>query len=397
MMDPKAKYRFQDSRISWLAKYEKIDDHTFRLTSTEPMAAMLGKLTMFPGIIPQHIHEKLDNKELFGKNPVGTGPYRVTDLNDATGIAMTRNPDYKHGNIGKPAGLIERIRVDAVPDPQTQTARMLRGEQDLMYSVDRDLADSFKGNPDFVLHVEESVSYNFLQFDVHGRSGNKTFTDKRVREALSYAVDRNNLRQLLPPEIAKLPPLETVCSPLIKYCDSSSKLPDYDPAKAKKLLAEAGYPNGFDITITTWGEGKDAAEAVAGMWRKIGVRANVSALPFGPFVKARIDGVPVIVTLWDNSVGQPDIDNTGEYYFLPNARNYNEDKTLEKMALDGRKELDPVKRAAIYKAMFNRSNEEAYFLPLNRIPGNVLHHKDVKLLGGHKHPYGFELDRITWN
>jgi peptide/nickel transport system substrate-binding protein len=397
MMDPKAKYRFQDTRISWLGSFEKVGKDTIRIKAKEQMAVMLGKLTQFPYMLPKHIHAKLDKKEFFGNKPLGTGPYRVVELDNVTGALLARDPNYKHGNVGKPAGLIQNIRIHPVPDAQTQTARMLRGEQDLMYSVDRDLAESFSKNPDFRIHAEDSVSFNFLMFDVQGRSGNKVFTDKRVRQALMHAVDRDNLRQLVHPNVAKLPLLKTVCSPLIKYCDSSSPLPEYNPAKAKKLLTEAGYPDGFDMPILTWGEGKEAAEAVAGMWRKVGVRGSVESATFGAFIKKRAEGVPAIVTLWDNSVGQPDIDNTAEYYFLPNLRNYNMDKALEKLSHQGRQELDPAKRGAIYKELFNKSNQEAYLMPLNRIPGTVLHHKDLKLLGGHKHPYGFETNRVAWN
>src|SRR5262249_28396203 len=61
MMDPKAKYRFQDTRIGWLGEWEKVDAHTLRLRGKEPMAVMLGKLTAFPPIVPQHVHAKLEN------------------------------------------------------------------------------------------------------------------------------------------------------------------------------------------------------------------------------------------------------------------------------------------------------------------------------------------------
>lgn len=396
MMDPTAKYRFQDTRIGWFDKFEKVDATTFRLKAKEPMAIMLAKLTQFPTVLPKHIHSKLEKREFFGNKPIGTGPYVVTSIDDQTGITLQRFDGYKHGNVGKPAGLVKTLKIAPVYDAQTQTARMLRGEQDIMYSIDRDLAENFSKNPTFQVHVSDSISFNFLKLDVKGRSGNKIFTDKRMRQAVMHAIDRSNLRGLLHPAVAKLPSLDTVCSPMLKYCDSSVKVPDYDPAKAKKLMTEAGFPNGFNMPILTWGEGRDAAEAVAGMWRKVGITASVETAPFGVFIKKRIDGVPAIVTLWDNSVGQPDIDNTAEYYFLPNARNYNEDKDLSKWSQDARSELDPVKRAAIYKAMFNKSNEEAYLMPLNRIPAMVLTQKDVELLGGHKHPYGFELDRVKF-
>jgi len=107
--------------------------------------------------------------------------------------------------------------------------------------------------------------------------------------------------------------------------------------------------------------------------------------------------MPTMVTLWDNSVGQPDIDNTAEYFFMPSPRNYNKDPEIEKLALDGRKELDVKKRGEIYRRMFDKASDEAYLMPLHRIPAVVVHHKDVKLLGGHLHPKGFEINRVAWN
>jgi len=397
MADPTAKYRFQDTRSNWLGGVEKMDDWTIRVRGREQMAVMLGKLTQVPYVLPKHIHAKLEKRELFGKAPVGTGPYKAVQVDDVSGVLLVRSPDYKHINPGKPAGLIQNIRITPVPDMQTQTARMLRGEQDMMYGVDSDLAQSFADNPDFVVRNEDTVSFNFLQFDAKARSGNKLFTDKRVRQAVAHAIDRDELRRLLPPEIAKIPSLEAACSPLIKYCDSSVKLPEYDPAKAKKLLAEAGYPDGFDLPLLTWGAGKEAAEGIAGMLRKVGIRASVETATFGVFVKKRIDGAVAIVTLWDNSVGQPDINNTAEFFFMNNSRSYANDPVLNQMVLDGRKELDPVKRGQIYKEMFNKANEEVYVVPLKRIPAILVHRKEVNLMGGHKDPLGFEFNRIAWN
>jgi peptide/nickel transport system substrate-binding protein len=397
MMDPSANYRYQETRMNWIDKIEKVDGHTFRIRSLEPMAVMLGKLTQFPSVLPKHIHEKLDKKVTFGAKAVGTGPYRVADLDPNVGITLVRYAGYKHGDVGKPAGKIERIRIDPVPDAQTQVARMLRGEQDLMYSVDKDLAHSLEGNPEFKIDAKDSVSINVLMLDAIGKSSNKIFTDKRVREAIMHATDLNNLRQLTHPVVANEKPLAAACHPFIRYCATSAEPPKFDPALAKKMLADAGYPNGFSIPIMAWGEGKEVAEAVAGMWRKVGVNATVNLVTFSNFVKLRAEGVPALVTVWDNSVGQPDIDNTADYWFTPGARNYNNDKVLEQLALDGRKELDTKKRADIYKEMFTRASTEAYLLPLNRIPSVVLLRKEVTLLGGHRHPYGFELNRIQWN
>ena len=401
VVDPKANYRFQITRINWVhdKHFEKIDDRTFRLRSKEPMAAMLGKLTNFPPIYPKHLHSKLEKKQAFGQNAIGTGPMRIAEFSTTTGVTLVKNPEYKHGNAGKPAVQISRVRIDPVPDHQTQMARVIRGEQDLMFNVDKDQADALSKNPDFRVDVQDAVSFNWVTFDVQARSGPgaKMFADKRVRLALLHAIDRNDLNHLIHPAVAKEKPLAVVCHPKLLHCASTVEPPRFDPALAKKLLTDAGYPDGFETTILTWGEAKDTAEAVAGMWRKIGVRAGVETATFGTFIKKRAEGVPTMVTLWDNSVGQPDIDNTAEYFFMPSPRNYNKDPVIEKLALQGRSELDPKKRTEIYRQMFDKAADEAYLMPLHRIPAVVVHHKDVKLLGGHLHPKGFEINRVAWN
>jgi peptide/nickel transport system substrate-binding protein len=396
MVDPKVNYRFKESRISWIDSFEKVGKSAFRVRSKEPMAILVARMNNFPPIYPQHIHAKLEQKNSFGLHAVGSGPMRVVEFDSSTGMTLVKNPSYK-GNSGKPAVQVGRARIDAVPDHQTQVARMIRGEQDLMYNVDKDQAESFAGNPDFKVDVQDAVSFNYVMFDAKARSGAKMFADKNVRLALEYAINRKALRQLLHKAVANAEPLDAVCHPKILHCAWSKKPPEFDPAKAKKLLADAGYPNGFDVEILTWGEARDTAEAVAGMWREVGVNASVNVQTFGAFVKTRSAGVPAIVTLWDNSVGQPDIDNTAEYFFLPNARNYNKDPELEKLALAGRRELDPKKRTEIYRRMFDGATEEAYLMPLQRIPAVIVHRKEVRLLGGTTHPKGFEINHVAWN
>ena len=104
-----------------------------------------------------------------------------------------------------------------------------------------------------------------------------------------------------------------------------------------------------------------------------------------------------LVTLWDNAVGQPDVDNTVSYFFLPGSRNYNHDKLLLKSVMDGRKASSLKKREDIYRKAFDRVTQEHYIMPLLPIPAVVLHSKEVKLLKGHKNPKGFQFNMVAWN
>jgi peptide/nickel transport system substrate-binding protein len=171
--NPKVKFRFKRTRINWYdtAKpIEKIDKYTVRIHSKQPMAVMLGKLNNFPSILPQHIHGKLAKKNTFGQKAVGSGPYKVTKFNASKGLTLVRNDRYKHGNIGKPAGIIKTIDIKPVPDQQTQIARLLVGEQDLVYNVDKDSSLELGKFPDFRVSVQDSVSFVYVMFDAADRS-----------------------------------------------------------------------------------------------------------------------------------------------------------------------------------------------------------------------------------
>ncbi len=303
-----------------------------------------------------------------------------------------------HGNIGKPATKIGRIHVFLVPDRQAQVAKMMTRAQDIMYNVGKDQAKSMAENPDFRVKVLSSVAFSYVTFDAAGRTKNKVFKDKRVRKALMLALDRKELLKLVHDDIAGEPLQQVMCHSWHQGCASTTQTTGYNLAEAKRLMAAAGLANGFETSILTWGPSRPVAEAVAGLWRKIGVRAKVNSLPIIGFIKARAENkAETMVTLWDNGVGQPDVDTTMGFFFLKGSRNYTRDDRLTNAVLAGRMELNLKKREAIYSKAFDLANTEYYFKPLIPLQAVVVHHKDVRFLAGHKNPKGFELNRITWN
>ena len=397
-INPKNKFRFKGTRFGWIAGIEKIDKYTVRVRSKTVYAPFLSRMSNYPPVYPSALHSKLEKAITFGRNPVGTGPYRVISVDKNQGVVLEKHKGYLHGNVGKPSAKIGRIHVFPIPDRQAQVAKMLTGAQDIMYNVDKDQAKSLIANPNFRLSVQPSVAFSYVTFDAAGRSPNKVFKDKRVRRALMLALDRKKLLRLVPDEIASEPLQQVMCHSWHQGCASTTKATGYDLAEAKRLLAEAGHPNGFETSILTWGPSKPIAEAVAGEWRKIGVRAKVNSLAIVGFIKARrANKAETLVTLWDNGVGQPDVDVTMGFFFLKGGRNYTHDDRLTNAVMAGRKELNLKKREAIYAKAFDLANTEHYFKPLIPLPAVVVHQKDVKLLGGHKNPKGFELNRITWN
>ena len=150
------------------------------------------------------------------------------------------------------------------------------GDIDLIYDVGKDVADQLKANPMLEVSVRPSISFVYLALDAANRSGFNHFKDKRVREAIMRGIDRTALvKALQPAEIAAMPLQNSMCHPWHAGCAVSNTPPAYDPNLARKLLADAGLPNGFNVTIATWGPARYAAEAAAGQLRRIGINATL--------------------------------------------------------------------------------------------------------------------------
>ncbi len=396
--DPNNNFLFKDARFGWFDHADKIDDYTVRLHAKTASAVILARLWGGPPILPSKIYSKLADKSKFGLNPIGSGPYKVVTYDPATGIVLEKNPYYDWGGY-EPAAKIGRIEVSFIPDAQTRLAKILVNELDLIFNADYDEAKNVvASNPNYKIFSEPTISFSYILFDSADRTGIHVFKDKRVREALLRAINVDAMRKaLLPPEISAQPRMQAMCHPRHIDCAWSVPPVSYDPAKAKELLAEAGLAKGFDLELMTWGQARQIAEAVAGDLRKIGVRASVNAATVNVFQKARGDGkAQTQVTLWDNGGGAPDVDNTTSFFYLPSSRNYTGDAELAKWTEEGASELDPQKRAAIYKKIFDRVTEERYAMPLVELPAILVQTKDLVVDTNHTKPEGFLFNRLSW-
>ena len=314
-------------------------------------------------------------------------------------MVLEKNPYFKEVNLGQPAGKIGRIVIAPVPDQQTQLAKMMIGDQDLMYDVPSDIAGMMQSNPAIEISVRPSVSFTYLMLDAADRSGFGKFKDIRVREAMFRAIDRKALvNALQPKDIAALPLQQAMCPPQIMGCASSIDPPGYDLAKAKQLLKEAGQPDGFNLTITTWGAAQPVAEAVAGQLRKVGITAALDSLTSTGFVTKRAAGqLQAYIVLWDNGGGTPDVESTVNFFYEKGDRNYNQDPTLEDLQKKALSEMDPKKREAIHKQIFDRATTQRYSMPITPLAAVIAHSKDVKIpVSGTKKPEGFMFNLLEW-
>jgi len=396
LTDPKARFRLPN-RIAWLAGAEKIDPYTVRIRTDAPNAVALLRLTRTIQMFPKHIHEPLEDKSTFGKNPVGSGPYRVASVSPDNGFVLVKNEAYHHGSSVKPAASIGRFHGRPIPDRQTQIAELLTGGLDLLYRNDKDQIAALKKDGRFAVTIQPGLGMYYMTIDAANRSGNKALSDNRVREAIWRAIDRDAIRNEIIPGADELPNADALCFPSQIACSTTVEPVTYDPAKAKKLLAEAGYPNGFDLEVTT-NQPVALGEYIAGELRKVGIRANVSRLSMVAYRKKQGDGQLQMLVGGHGGSGLPDASGFLDFFFTPGQNDYWQDKVIHDALANGNSELDPDKRKEFFRQAFDQINREHYVLMLTPRPEVFIHTKDVRVGPQGGHDVGaFNVYDLHWN
>lgn len=392
LADPKTVLRFKQN-WSWIDKVEQLGPYRLRVTAKEPTPFDLTRFAYVTAILPSHQPGAPEQK---GHHPIGTGPYRAVEVNDFKGVILERNDSFRHGNDAKLGSNIARIVIQPIPEEGTRIAQLLADNLDLT-QVSFEQAENLARDPRFDMTIVQGGSFMYVAYDSQGRSGAKPVMDERVRRALAMAIDKPALVKLQAGD-AKLDQPEAMCWRIQAGCDYSLPLPPYDPAGAKKLLAEAGYADGFDIEITTFiGPPSQIAEAVAGQWHAIGVRAKIDRLPVIAYRKKQSEGrIQIMVAAWPAG-NIPDVSGTVEAFFAAGPADYSGDQMLHDLARASGASMDPNERKAIGRKMFDRATEKVYFLPIAPYPAVLIHTKHVAVMPSDRFtPYGYEVSDLRW-
>jgi peptide/nickel transport system substrate-binding protein len=393
--DPKTQLRFKD-RYDWIESVEKLGPYKVRVTSRTPLATDLQLIAYRSFIYNSRVHQKLENKADYGRvSPITTGPYRVVSMDAQKGMVLERFEGH-YDKSGRYPAPIKRIVVIPIADRQTQIAQFFTGGIDVLRNVPADTARDLARMPDARITPTHAGMLMYVTLDALGRSDNKAMTDHRVRKAFMMAIDRPQLAKTVIPggEIADL--LDGICVPENLGCSATTKPPAYDPEGARKLLAEAGFPNGFDMELNVHAPIKEIGEAVAGQIRKVGIRATVRPLPLALYVRLRGEGKMTAFTGFYPTNAQPDIENVFDFFFNGN-RDYWNDPVIKEAQRLGLAEFDDAKRTAIYRRGIDQVNNMNYILPLADLPIVFVHKKDVRIGKNPLSDIDFRVNDIFWN
>jgi len=240
----------------------------------------------------------LKDPTVFGSKMNGTGPFKITEFTQGQQIVVTANTGYWGG-----APKIDGVTYRAAPEASARTAMLQAGQADVVVNLPVEQAKQVESSGQLRLGAVTGLRGVPLMIDT--RSG-PPLSDVRVRQAMNYAVDKDAIIKNVLGGYAQQQP--ATISPLIEGHNPDIQPYAYDPEKAKQLLSDAGYPNGFDIEFHhptgRWMKDAEAAQAIAQMLGKVGIKVNLLTAEystfFGTWSKGEYKGMTMI------GVTQPD-------------------------------------------------------------------------------------------
>lgn len=343
----------------FIARAEKVDSHKVNLILSAPTPSAIDRLTQTLYIVPRLAHASTPAAQ-WGAKPVGTGPYTVAGFEAGRKVELARNPGYYKADWGTPR--LDRITVVSIPDAQTRMAELTSGKVDFVWVVSPDQMQQLKGNRNITTATGESNTVSFLSLDSSGRGGANPLQDKNVRLAITHAIDRKAISQVLRGGNSVV--VNAPCHPRQFGCVQDVTAYPYDVAKAKALMKASGYPNGFETSIAAFTESGPVAEAIIGDLREIGIKAKLDFRETSAWVKDFFAGkLPMSVVPWPSS-GVHDVSALVPVFFQSGQGDYARDPEITNWFKTGSSISDPNERKRLYRLGFEKLAREALVVPL---------------------------------
>ncbi len=354
------------SNYAWIAGATKIDDYTVQIKLKQVFPAALEYLAMVTPILPKAYRERVGS-DAYDKLPVGAGPYKITRVDGVNEIDFERFEDY-YADSPKPKPPIRRMVVHEVTDATTAQNEIIGGKADWTWNIIPDMVDKLGMLPGLTTMRAESMRVNFLDFDAAGRSGaDNPLTKLAVRQAISYAIDRESIAKNLMQGGSRVPPAP--CYPTQFGCDAAAAVQyPYDPAKAKALLAQAGYANGVSTELVS-SVLPQFEGAVQGYLKAVGINVSITHLQAEAAVQRQLNGTtPIYFTNW-GSYSINDVSAFLPQFYSGASEGFNtsdmaHDAEVQRLVKEGGTSTDPEARKKAYSAAIHRITEQAYMLPM---------------------------------
>lgn len=331
---------------------KKVDDLTVDVATKEPFAAVFNYLTSTRGgIVCKKAVEEMGD-DAFGRNPVGTGPFKFDNWVSGTDITLKRFDEY-WGE--KPA--YSTLVLKFITETANRALEIEAGNADIVLDPATDDLERLAETDGLQVVTGDSYGMSYIAFS----QDDEVVGDERVREALSLALDLDIMVESVYGNYATV--AESVMPATILYSKSQGAH-EYNVEKAKELLAEAGYPNGLEVTLNlpSGSEQQNIGVIAQNMWKEIGVTANISTASTSEVIASgRRGDNQIVVMAASYSTGDPghalaDFDTRSDGFFRP------QDKKVDELLDKGAAAYDPTERQAIYEELQDYLYHQYYMI-----------------------------------
>ena len=360
----------QAPNFTLIERIETPDKYTVRVLTKKPFPTLENQLALRGAIVPPKYFKEKDGPTL-AKSPVGSGPYRFVRWAKDEAITLEANESWWGG-----APKVKTLVFRPIPEHTTRVAALQTGEADIVTNVPPHLVKQVEDNAKLYVSKAPSVRVIFLwiythQYDKeHKLVGpyNGPTKDKRVRQALNYAVNVDEvIKNVLEGNGIRVPTVLTA-----KHFGFDPQLQPIKPdvARARQLLAEAGFPNGVDLVLNSpdgrYLKDKEVAEAIGGQLSKAGIRTAVRTHEWGTYLNQMtyVHGAgPIALIGWGNTTWDADgsltpLFRTGK--ILSNYHNAEFDGLIDEAATT----VDPKARLALYAKALGIWVDDGASIPL---------------------------------
>jgi oligopeptide transport system substrate-binding protein len=365
---------FMDGKAKEISGYKVVDDYTVEITLEKPDGAFLMAMSMpFTSVLSREWVKKV-GKDIKRK-PLGTGPYVITDWTSGQSISAEKNANWT-GDTGQ---WVDGMEFDFTANPSTALLRLERGEVDVL-GDSIPSADFIRTRNDptwskFIVSAPQIAWYytfmNVLE---------KPFDDQKVRQAVNYAIDTAKIQKLL---AGQGQALNQVYPDGMPGYQADAQFYTYDPAKAKQLLAEAGFPDGFKTTFVTHNVDPfpKLAQAIQADLKAVGINADIKQMDratYWDYISLKKSHAAIGLSDWYQDFPDPS-DWIGPLFTQPidggaNSSFY-QDPEVDKLYAESASELDQATRIGMFKQMQDIIMADAPTAPLYQPTWNGMYGK----------------------
>ena len=346
----------QIGNIRAIKEVRIVDPDTIHIVTDKPFPLLLERLVFFPIVPKKHVEAVGD--QAFGLSaPVGTGPWKFVEWKKDQLIRLEAFDQHWRG---KPA--FKHLVIRAIPEIATQIAELKTGGVDIIRNVSADLVPELKAHAQTYVSSAPILRVHYVEFDMRP----PPFDKKLVRQAANWAVDKQAIIQKMMAGLGRQVP--TVVQPPAFGHDPDVKPYGYDPKQAKALLAQAGYPNGVDVTLhSAFVEFRPVFEAICQMLTEVGIRTTPRMWDPGPawnkFFQAEGKATNGYYGSWGNySVFDADAVLHPLYHTSPGGwigMHYTRVEGLDALIDEARSTVDQAKRKRVYSQVQRLLKEDA--------------------------------------